>query len=152
MIVWEDEEIINNAALEGEWAAVATATQSLPADTLVGCSGIKSNQNRIHSAPDVARARTHTPITYEIHRHKAGRKLHLLHLLLSLSPRLLCKAKERKRRKITHSWCLESSRCKANGVICLPSPRGGKKGCAYLFAGILRVSAGKLQRKKGGSG
>lgn len=60
MIVWEDEDIINNTALESEWAAVATATQNLPTDTSAGCSRIKSNQNRIHFAPHRARMRTHT--------------------------------------------------------------------------------------------
>lgn len=114
MIVWEDEDIINNGALESEWAAVATATQNLPTDTSVGCSGIKSNQKRIHFAPDVACARTHT---HQYHMKftdtKQGRRsicsTCCFHCLFVYCEK---KKKERerkgaKRNTQTHSLCLE---------------------------------------------
>lgn len=106
--------------------------------------------------PLIACACAHTQIIYYIHRHKIGRKLHLLQpaavivLLFTVKRK---KRREREQKKNPSLLVLRIGWCKGEHTICLQSPCDGppkkKRGYVYLFNSILQVSAGKLRRKEG---
>lgn len=160
VIVWEDEDIINNTALESEWAAVATATQNLPTDTLAGCSRIKSNQKRIHCAPHRARMRTHANNILNSQTQNREEAPSAPTCCFHC-PVVYCEKKKRgekgskkKKKKKKYSSCSELVGVKGS----IPSAYSlhttaphQKRGYVYLFDSILQVSAGKLRRKEGGS-
>lgn len=155
VIVWEDEDIINNTALESEWAAVATATQNLPTDTSAGCSRIKSNQKRIHFAPHRVRMRTHANnILYSQTQNRE--EAPSAPTCCCHCPVVYCEKKKEERKgakKKTSLLVFRIGWCKGEHTICLQSPCDGpkkkKRGYVYLFNSILQVSAGKLRRKEG---
>lgn len=133
VIVWEDEDIINNTALESEWAAVATATQNLPTDTSAGCSRIKSNQNRIHFAPHRARMRTHANNILNSQTQNREEAPSAPTCCFHC-PVVYCEKKKRwekgSKKKQTKNPTLLVSRigwCKGEHTICLQSPYDGQK-------------------------